>query len=53
MRWGGLSAVVDGALLVIAALWSLIVEVPGGGPESFSEAALTPSFAIRGNGAAS
>ncbi len=46
MRWGGLSAIVGGALLVIAALWSLIFEVPGGGPESFSEAAVTSSFAI-------
>jgi hypothetical protein len=45
MRWGALSAVVGGALLVIAVLYSLIVEV-GGGPETFSEAALTPSYAI-------
>jgi hypothetical protein len=44
MRWGALSAVVGGALLMIAVLWSLIVEV--GGPETFSEAALTPSYAI-------
>jgi hypothetical protein len=46
VRWGGPAAVVGGALLVIAVLWSLIVEVPGGGPESFSEAALTPSYAV-------
>lgn len=46
MRWGVLSAVVGGALLVVAVLWSLIVEVPGGGPETFSEAALTSSYAI-------
>jgi hypothetical protein len=34
-----------GVLLVIAVLYSLIVEV-GGGPETFSETALTPSYAI-------
>jgi hypothetical protein len=45
VRWGGLSAVVGGALLVVAVLYSLIVEVSGG-PEAFSEAALTPSYAI-------
>ncbi len=45
MRWGALSAVVGGALLVLAVLYSLIVEV-GSGPETFSEAALTPSYAI-------
>ena len=31
---------------MIAVLWSLIVEVTGGGPEPFGEAALTLSFAI-------
>jgi hypothetical protein len=35
---------VGGALLVVAVLYSLIVEV--GGPETFSEAALTPSYAV-------
>ena len=37
--------VVGGALLVVAVLYSLIVEV-GGSPETFSEAALTLSYAI-------
>ena len=45
MRWGALSAVVGGALLVVAVLYSLIVEV-GGGSEVFSETVLTPSYAI-------
>ncbi len=45
MRWGGVSAVVGGALLAIAVLYSLIV-VLGGGPVTFSETALTPSYAI-------
>jgi hypothetical protein len=45
LRWGALSAVVGGALLVIAVLYSLIVGL-GGGSETFSETALTPSYAI-------
>lgn len=45
MRWGTLSAVVGGALLVVAVLYSLIVVV-GGGSEVFSETVLTPSYAI-------
>jgi hypothetical protein len=45
IRWGGLSAVVGGALLVISDLWGLIME-GFGESESFSEAALSPSFAI-------
>jgi uncharacterized membrane protein (DUF485 family) len=45
IRWGGLCAVVGGALLVISDLWGLITE-GFGESESFSEAALSPSYAI-------
>ena len=45
IRWGGLCAVVGGGLLVISDLWGLITE-GFGESESFSEAALSPSYAI-------
>lgn len=45
IRWGGLSAVVGGALVVITDLWNLITQLLGG-TEPFSETALSPSFTI-------
>ena len=45
IRWGALSALVGGALLVISDLWGLLTE-GFGETETFSEAALRPSFAI-------
>lgn len=45
IRWGGLSAVVGGFLLVITDLWNLVIQLLGG-TEPFSETASSPSFAI-------
>ncbi len=45
IRWGALSAIVGGALLVISDLWGLLTE-GFGETEAFSEAALRPSYAI-------
>ncbi len=44
-RWGALSAVVGGALLVVADLWGLLEEGLGG-ERPFSEVAQTASFAL-------
>ncbi len=48
MRWGALSAVVGGTLLVISDLWGLLEEGLGGGERPFSEVAQTASFALTG-----
>lgn len=46
IRTGGLAAVVAGALLLVADLWSFLAEVIGGANEPFSEIATTTSWAI-------
>jgi hypothetical protein len=46
IRVGGLAAVLAGALLLIADLWSLLLEVIVGGSENFSEFAVTPSWTV-------
>jgi hypothetical protein len=45
VRWGALSAIVGGALLVVSDLWGLLLQGFGGG-RSFSEEAATASFAL-------
>jgi len=47
VRWGALSAVVGGALLVVTDLWGLLME-GFGGAQPFSETAQTASFALTG-----
>ena len=46
VRLGGLVAVVAGALLLIADLWSLLLEIIVGSSENFSEFAVTTSWAV-------
>ncbi len=46
IRLGGLVAVVAGALLLIADLWGLLLEVTSGGSENFSEFAVTTSWTV-------
>lgn len=46
IRIGGLVAVVAGALLLLADLWSLLLEFVIGGPENFSEVAVTTSWTV-------
>ncbi len=46
IRVGGLAAVLAGALLLIADLWSLLLEFIIGGSENFSEFAVTPSWTV-------
>lgn len=48
VRWGALSAVVGGALLVVSDLWGLLEEGLGAGERPFSEVARTASFALMG-----
>lgn len=45
VRWGALSAILGGALLVISDLWGLLMQGLGG-EQPFSEEATTASFAI-------
>jgi hypothetical protein len=45
VRWGALSAILGGALLVISDLWGLLMQGLGGA-QTFSEEATTASFAI-------
>ena len=45
VRWGALSAIVGGALLVVSDLWGLLMQGLGG-ERSFSEVAQTASFAL-------
>ena len=45
VRWGALSAILGGALLVISDLWGLLAEGLRG-DQPFSETAMTASFAI-------
>ena len=45
VRWGALTAILGGVLLVISDLWGLLMEGFGGN-QSFSETARTSSFAI-------
>lgn len=47
VRLGGLAAIVAGVLLLILDLWSLVLELLGAYPESFSEEALTSSYALQ------
>lgn len=44
IRWGGLTAILGGALLLIADGWGLVQEVFGLGPERFSEQAATSAW---------
>lgn len=44
IRWGGLAAILGGALLLIADGWGLAQEIFGTGPEKFSEQAATTSW---------
>ena len=44
IRWGGLAAILGGALLLIADGWSLVREIFGLVPESFSEEAVTNTW---------
>ena len=46
IRIGGLVAVVAGALLLLADLWNLLLEVFVGGTENFSEFAVTTSWTV-------
>nr|MDQ3303344.1 hypothetical protein [Actinomycetota bacterium] len=46
IRVGGLAAVLAGALLLIADLWSLLLEVIVGGSENFSEFAVTTPWTV-------
>lgn len=46
IRWGGLAAILGGALLLIADGWGLMQEILGTGPEKFSEQAATPSWSV-------
>ncbi len=46
MRIGGLAAVVAGALLLIADLWNLLLEIIIGGSGNFSEFAVTTSWTV-------
>jgi len=46
VRLGGLAAVAAGALLLIADLWSLIIELLVGDTENFSEVAVSTSWAV-------
>ena len=46
IRWGALSAILGGALLVISDLWGLLMEGLGGGEQPFSVTARSASFAV-------
>ena len=46
IRLGGLAAVVAGALLLIADLWNLLLEIIIGGSGNFSEFAVTTSYTV-------
>lgn len=46
IRWGGLAAILGGALLLIADGWGLMQEILGAGPEKFSEQAATASWTV-------
>ncbi len=46
VRIGGLAAVAAGALLLIADLWSLLLEIFAGSSENFSEFAVTTSWTV-------
>ncbi|MBA2442081.1 MAG: hypothetical protein H0V53_06700 [Rubrobacter sp.] len=46
IRWGGLAAILGGALLLIADGWGLVQEVFSLGPERFSEQAATNTWTV-------
>ena len=46
IRWGIMSAILGGALLVVSDLWGLLMEGLGGDEQPFSVVARTASFAI-------
>lgn len=46
IRWGGLAAILGGALLLIADGWGLAQELLGTGPERFSEQATTSAWTV-------